>query len=52
MPGVTCDRGLAGTGYLIPWTSWKAGDVADKQVHDIGLQREVREKIDRYRGQL
>ena len=28
MPDVPCDRGLAGTGYLIPWASWQAGHVA------------------------
>ena len=26
--------------------------VADTEIDDMGLQREVREKIDRYRGQL
>jgi len=28
--GVECDRGLAGTGYLIPRSRWSAGDVAVK----------------------
>lgn len=28
MDGVKSDHGLAGTGYLVPWTTWDAGDIA------------------------
>ena len=27
MDGVRCERGLAGRGYLIPWSRWRAGDL-------------------------
>jgi len=30
MEGVKCERGLTGTGYLIPWCSWSAADMAVK----------------------
>ncbi len=30
MDGLRCERGLAGTGYLIPWSRWEADGIAVK----------------------
>ena len=31
MDGVKCEHGLNGTGYLIPWITWSAGDIGVRE---------------------
>lgn len=39
MDGVKCERGLNGTGYLVPWIRWNAGEIAVKEDVCHVLQR-------------
>src|SRR6266404_4931038 len=39
MDGIKCEHGLAGTGYLIPWITWSAGEIGVKEEVCHALQQ-------------